>query len=56
MQCIAEQRDTPRPRDITEPPENRNPSPAHGPHPGLQIEDTQGVSSPQSGPEQGEVL
>ena len=56
MQSIDEQRDMPRPWDITEPPENRNPSPVHGPHPVLQIEDTQGVSSPQSGPEQGEVL
>lgn len=56
MQSIAEQRDIPRPRGIAEPPENRNPSPVHGPRPGLQTEDTQGVSSPQSGPEQGEVL
>ena len=56
MQSIAEQRDMPRPRDITEPPENRNPSPVHGPRPGLLTEDTQGVSSPQNGPEQVEVL
>ena len=56
MQSIAEQRDMPRPRDIAEPLENRNPSSVHGPHHGLQAEDTQGVSSPQSGPEQGEVL
>lgn len=56
MQRIAEQRDTPRPLDIAEPPENRNPRPVHGPRPGLQIEDTQGVSSPQSGQEQGEVI
>ena len=48
--------DVPRPRDIAEPPENRNPRPVYGPHPGLHIEDTQGVSSPQNGPEQGEVL
>ena len=56
MQIIAEQEDIPRPRDITEPPENRNPSPVYGPHHGLPIEDTPGVSSPQSGPEQWEVL
>ena len=56
MQSIAEQRDIPRPRDIAEPPENRNPRPVHGPRPGLLTEDTQGVSSPQSGPEQGEVI
>ena len=56
MQRIAEQRDVPRPRDITEPTENRNPRPVYGPHHGLHIEDTQGVSSPQSGPEQVEVL
>ena len=56
MQSIAEQRDIPRPRDIAEPPENRNPRPVHGPRLGLHIEDTQGVSSPQSGPEQVEVL
>ena len=48
--------DVPRPRDIAEPTENRNPRPVYGPRPGLQTEDTQGVSSPQSGPEQGEVL
>ena len=48
--------DIPRPRDIAEPPENRNPRPVHGPRPGLQIEDTPCVSSPQNGPEQGEVL
>ena len=51
-----EEEDIPRPRDITEPTENRNPRPVHGPRLGLHIEDTQGVSSPQSGPEQGEVL
>ena len=56
MQSIAEQRDIPRPRDITEPTENRNLRPVHGPRLGLHIEDTQGVSSPQNGPEQGEVL
>ena len=56
MQSIAEQRYVPRPRDIAEPPENRNPRPVYGPRPGLHIEDTQGVSSPQNGPEQGEVL
>ena len=48
--------DVPRPRDIAEPTENRNPRPVYGPRPGLQTEDTQGVSSPQNGPEQGEVL
>ena len=48
--------DVPRPRDITEPPENRNPRPVHGPYHGLLTEDTQGVSSPQNGPEQVEVL
>lgn len=56
MQSIDEQRDMPRPRDITEPPENRNPSPVYGSHPGLLTEDTQGVSSPQNGPKQWEVL
>ena len=56
MQSIAEQRDVPRPRGVTEPTENRNPRPVYEPRPGLQTEDTQGVSSPQSGPEQGEVL
>ena len=56
MQSIAEQRYTARPRDIAETPENRNPRPVYGPRLGLQIEDTQGVSSQQNGPEQGEVL
>ena len=56
MRSIAEQRDMPRPRDIPEPTENRNPRPVHGTHPGLLTEDTQGVSSPQSGHNQGEVL
>ena len=56
MQRIAEQRDTARPRDIAETPENRNPSPVYGPRLGLLTEDTPCVSSPQSGPEQGEVL
>lgn len=54
--CFRLEEDMPRPRDIAEPPENRNPSPVHGPRPGLLTEDTQGVSSQQSGPEQGEVL
>ena len=56
MQSIAEQRDIPRPRDIAAPQDDRHPRPVHGPRPGLHIEDTQGVSSPQNGPEQGEVL
>ena len=56
MQSIAEQRDIPRPRDIAEPTENRNPRPVYGPRPGLLTEDTPCVSSPQNGPEQGEVL
>lgn len=54
--CFRLEEDMPRPRDVTEPPENRNQSPVHGPHHGLLPEDTQGVSSPQSGPEQWEVL
>lgn len=48
--------DIPRHLEIVEPSENRNPRPVHGPRPGLQTEDTQGVSSPQNGPEQWEVL
>ena len=51
-----EEEDIPRPQDSTEPSENRNPRPVYGSRPGLQIEDTPCVSSPQSGPEQGEVL
>ena len=51
-----EEEDVPRPRDLAEPTENRNPRPVYGPRPGLQTEDTQGVSSPQNGPEQVEVL
>ena len=56
MQSITEQGDPPRPRGIAEPTENRNPRPVYGPRPALQTEATQGVSSPQNGPEQGEVL
>ena len=53
---LEEEEDIPRPRDIAEPTENRNPRPVYGPHHGLQTEDTPCVSSPQNGPEQGEVL